>query len=356
MPDRVLLARIGWMKRYKGQQADDERPIGGGGYTKDELGHETFNFLPIGDKVLGYFQPQMQPPDSREAHPSTIRLEKIEPGFSGDVLKNVLVVFVARKPKLGGQYIVAWYRNAVVHRLEQHSTAKERNKFGYFLETKVGDGVLVPEARRSFVVLGGKGGFGQANICYLYDDNGREKPNAAWIAEALEYVSSYQQEDAAQNPTSETDHEISELVGSTIERAAGYQSNPRIRGAIEDYAMKWASKRLKELGLNPVDKHKTKPYDFLCVEGGADLYVEVKGTQENGRCISLTPNEVKHAEEQKNSALFIVYSVQVKGKKTPEVSGGEVLFLNPWNINAGILEPRGYAFTLPKTAFSPGSG
>jgi hypothetical protein len=43
------------MKRYKGQGADDEKPIGGGGYNKEELGHEMFNFLPIRGKVLGYF-------------------------------------------------------------------------------------------------------------------------------------------------------------------------------------------------------------------------------------------------------------------------------------------------------------
>jgi hypothetical protein len=200
-------------------------------------------------------------------------------------------------------------------------------------------------------VPGGKGGFGQANICYLYKDNGTPKSNAPWIAEALKYVSAYQLEDAAKNPASETDSEISQIVASTLERAAGYQSNPRIRRAIEDYAMSWALKRLRELGLTPVDTHATKPYDFVCKAGGADLFVEVKGTQEDGRCISLTPNEVEHAKRFKNSALFIVYNVKVKGKRQPKVSGGEELFLNLWDIKAGKLAPRGYSFTLAESHF-----
>jgi hypothetical protein len=35
------------MKKYRGPQADDEKPIGGGSYNKQELGHEAFNFLPL---------------------------------------------------------------------------------------------------------------------------------------------------------------------------------------------------------------------------------------------------------------------------------------------------------------------
>lgn len=351
MSQRVLLARVGWMRWYRGPQPDDEKPIGGGEYNKTDVGNEAFNFLPIGGRVLGYFQPQLQPPERRKKHPSSVHLEKIEPGFKGDKLDRVLVVFVARNPTSGGQFIVGWYREATVHRLAQESSAKERSEFDYFVETAQGKDRLVPADRRLFSVPSGKGGFGQANICYVYENSKGLKKQANWIDEALEYVSSYELEDAAQHPTSETDHAISELVGTTIEKAAGYQSNPRIRRAIEDYAMKWAQKRLKELGLSPVDKHKTKPFDFLCTAAGADLYVEVKGTQEDGRCISLTPNEVKHAKEHKNSALFIVYGVVVNGKRKPTVSGGEELFVRQWDINSGQLEPRGYAFTLPESAF-----
>jgi len=116
--------------------------------------------------------------------------------------------------------------------------------------------------------------------------------------------------------------------------------------------MKWAERHLSREGLQPVDKHKTESFDFLCSFGGKDLFVEVKGTQSDGTCISLTPNEVTHAKENQNSALFIVYDLQVKDGQLPKVAGGKELFLMPWDINAGKLEARGYAFTVPAHAFT----
>ncbi len=63
---RVLFARIGWMRWYKGPQADDEKPIGGGKYNKDSLGHEAFNFREINGQMLGYFQPKIPPIAARK--------------------------------------------------------------------------------------------------------------------------------------------------------------------------------------------------------------------------------------------------------------------------------------------------
>jgi DNA-binding sugar fermentation-stimulating protein len=41
---------------------------------------------------------------------------------------------------------------------------------------------------------------------------------------------------------------------------------------------------LQEQRLNPRDTHATNPYDFLChTRDGERLYVEVKGTQDDGR-------------------------------------------------------------------------
>ena len=184
MIGRVLFARVGWMKRYRGQQADDEKPIGGGKYNKESVGHEAFNFLPIENKILGYFQPQLQPPDRRDRHPSSIRLERIEAGFSGDALDDVLVIFLARNPTLGGQRIVGWHKSATVHRQAEASSAKERNGFDYFIETSAKNATLVPEARRSFLIPGGKGGIGEANVCYALDMDGKRKTGSDWIQNA----------------------------------------------------------------------------------------------------------------------------------------------------------------------------
>lgn len=354
MTERILFARVGWMRWYRGVQADDPKPIGGGDYNQDELGHERFNFLPAGNRYLGYFQPQLQPKERRERNPSSIHLERIEPGFTGSRLEHVLVIFIARKPEEGGQFIVGWYSDATVYRYEQPSTLKARQGVGYRLETAIsGDrGVLLPIPRRTFQIPGTvKGGFGKANICYTYEDDGQPK-KSEWMADAVRYVHSYRLENAASNPESATDEDIADAVESSIEGGAGYQSNPRIRRAVEIYAMAWAERRLREEELRPIDKHKTESFDFLCSWKGKDLFVEVKGTQSDGTCISLTPNEVVHAERYANSALFIVYGVKVKDGKNPMVSGGNELFLMPWDIKAGTLEPRAYSLTLPAHLFA----
>jgi hypothetical protein len=345
-----LFVRVGWMRWYRGPQPDDLKPIGGGRHNVRSIGHEVFNFLAIDGRVRAHCLPVLRPHERAQKSPPSVRLERIQSGYSGDALGGVLAVFVATHPKLGSQRIIGWYRNATVYRHERLSTAKERNSFPYSIETLAQEAVLVPEARRSFIIPRGKGAFGEANVCYALNSDGSPKNGAQWMDEAVEYLSSYALENAAQRPESETDATIDETIGSTIEHAAGFQSDPQIRQVIEKYAMDWAERRLKELfGATPENKSKTKPYDFLCKVTDSELYVEVKGTQETaGKIIGLTPNEVDHATQHRNSALFIVYAVKVEvnNKKPPVVSEGRERFVNPWDISKGTLKPRGYVFTV----------
>jgi hypothetical protein len=338
---RVIFARIGWMKRYFGPQPDDEKPIGGGSYNENDLGLEAYNFLQLNDHMLGYFQPKL-----RKNHPSTLALERIEAGFDGKALNGVLTVFVATDPKRGGQRIVGWYRDATVYRDAQLSNDKRRGSFSYFLKTRAENAVPIPEPKRECMIPGGLGAFGQANVCYALDSNGQPKKDAGWIEEALKYIASYDLENSGQEPASEVDPAIEEILGSAIENFAGFQSNPRIRRAIEMYAMGRAEKHLRKLGYEPQDMHKTKSYDFCCNVSGTELYVEVKGTQDDGNSVCLTPKEVEHAQKHQNSALFIVHSVKVEGKRKPVVSGGKDVFLHPWDISTGTLKPHGYVYTL----------
>jgi hypothetical protein len=342
----VLFARVGWMRWYRGPQADDEKPVGGGEYNRTSLGHEAFNFLPINGQMLAYFQPMLPPKATRIAHPSHVALERIQPDFTGDALRKVLTVFVATHPTLGGQRIVGWLPSSTVHRHEQKSRDKKRQGFSYFISAAEEKAVLVPAERREFIVPGGKGAFGQANVCYPLEMNGQPKQQAGWIQDALSYIDTYALENASRDPASETDSDIAGTISATLEHAAGFQSNPRIRRAIEEYAMQWAQRHLHGLKYAPRDTHKNKPYDFVCVIDGTEVFVEVKGMQDSGKAISLTPREVKHAQDNKNSALFIVHSVIVRGKRKPVVSGGKMRFLHPWDISAGTLKPRGFVHTL----------
>jgi hypothetical protein len=66
-------------------------------------------------------------------------------------------------------------------------------------------------------------------------------------------INSYALENAAQDPASDTDAGIAGSIAGALESAAGFQSNPLIRRAIEEYAMAWAEKHLTKLQYAPVD-------------------------------------------------------------------------------------------------------
>jgi hypothetical protein len=189
MVETVFFARIGWMVKYRGPQPGDEHPIGGGEYTKANLGHEAFNFLPINGCVYAFIQPR--------GSARTMNLERITGGACGESVDDVLIVFVARHPREGGQRVVGWYRNALVFRNSQTSHHPERRKFEYYAVTKANKATLLPLNRRECETPSGKGGIGQANVCYLYnrDDTLKQMP---WVEEALAFVENYKGKNVVQ--------------------------------------------------------------------------------------------------------------------------------------------------------------
>jgi len=332
----VLFARIGWMKYYNGPLIGDEKPRGGGKYTKTGLGHEAFNFHEIGGQLFGFFQPQMQA--------SKIKLKRIVPGTHEDVLKGVLVVFVATDPEQGRQRIVGWYRNAAVYRNPQSSPANERNGFHYFLVSEVREAVLLPTHLRTYLVPGGKGAFGQANICYLYEQNGKSKP-VKWVPRALEFIRNYENENLLVNPQAEAAPGVVHSVEEEIERSAGFQPNSKIRKAVELHAMSRAEKEFKNRGYEVKDVSQRRPYDLLCRKSDELKYVEVKGTQSSGLDIVLTAGEVKFIENNKaNCVLCMVHGIVVKGKGRPKASGGKVSMAEPFDLADGLLKPLAFTF------------
>src|SRR5712692_5156020 len=60
MSNRVLFARIGYMKYYAGPQPGDERPKHGGKYNREKIGHEVYNFHRASGWVYGYVQPYIK--------------------------------------------------------------------------------------------------------------------------------------------------------------------------------------------------------------------------------------------------------------------------------------------------------
>jgi len=330
------------MTYYAGPQTGDEKPVGGGRNNKTHIGHELFNFMDFGGRVYGF----VRTVDRR------IKLQRIDPKHQGDTLDDVLIVFVAK------QRIVGWYIGATVHQTEvtfprgisreitlrlKRRKAKLRLQ-RYSFECPAENVVLLPKYERTHEIPGAvKGGFGQSNVCYAYEDSGKLK-SSPWIKDAVSYVLSYNKENLLKNPNA--DNESDEAATMSEEQAAGFQSNPAIRRAIEKFAMSKAHSVLTSKGYTNIrDTSKHSPYDFTCERDGRKRYVEVKGTQTPGATLILTRGEVEHiASKPDDCILVLVHSVIVSAKET--VSGGTTKVVESWRLSPEDLRPVQYIWKV----------
>jgi hypothetical protein len=340
-PTRVLFARVGWMKNYAGPQPGDERPKGGGGHNKKNVGHELFNFAEFGAHLYGFAR----------AKNGRVNLTRIDlTARAAGKLDDVLVIFVAR------QHIIGWYRNATVYattrpkfpasvakemlrRLKQSGT-KGFKLGGYSFEAAVENVTLLPTYERIREIPGNvKGGFGQSNICYFSRRDGKSK-NSAWMNKAIQYVLSYDKTNLLTTPHAEVNSE--EAATAAQEQAEGFQSDPRIRKTIEKHAMKEAQKALEKRGFSKFENTSaTKPFDFTCWRKGKTFFIEVKGTQTAGKSVILTKNEVEHAKANPGySILVIVHSVKMAGKDIAKAGIPEVT--EKWDLMEGELTATQY--------------
>lgn len=156
---KVLFCRIGWCESYNGDIND--KPVGGGLYNNSNIGFEIHNFKKECDnKYYGYVEVK-----------GSINIEKIGSNSDGAFIDNVLVVWVSTNPKKGGQYIVGWYKDAIIYRdakkipanVKANRTITNANTDTYNIETE--KAVLIqPISKRN--VFPPIEGFGQSNIWY----------------------------------------------------------------------------------------------------------------------------------------------------------------------------------------------
>jgi len=165
----IVFARIAWMRWYEGSPNE---------ITYPRSLQEAENFRSIQGRVYGFAQPV-----TNGRYRATVKLERIVPGCGGNGITGVTVVFVARAPR-GGQRVVGWYRDAVVHRVPQMTSVR---RYEYYFETTAKNAVLVPEKSRSCIIPAGLGAFGKSNLWYLYEKDGAAK-NAAWVSAVLDYI------------------------------------------------------------------------------------------------------------------------------------------------------------------------
>lgn len=97
---KMIFCNTGWMEYYQGG------PIyGGGAFVKENgYGWEIYNFKEIDGRMYGYAQAMGA---------NNLKRLDCEVNRDDEYVKDVLVVFTATH-KVGGTYIVGWYKNAVL--------------------------------------------------------------------------------------------------------------------------------------------------------------------------------------------------------------------------------------------------
>ena len=162
--------------------------------------------------------------------------------------------------------------------------------------------------------------------------------------DTVSYVLNYRKENLLTNKIADIESEEAATVSQ--EQAAGFQSNPAIRRAVEEYAMSKAHSTLAAMGYtNLTDTSKLRPYDFTCERHGKSFYVEVKGTQTTGTALILTRGEVEHINSHPDDCILVlVRSVNVSVKET--VSGGETHVTESWKLHPDDLRPVQYIWKL----------
>jgi len=343
---KILFARVGYMKFYKGPKPGDERPIGGGAYNADEIGAEAYNFLSINGNVYGYFQPHMH-------KPYEINLGRIEKGRSKDRIEDVLVVWFATNPIDRGQVVVGWYKNATIFQAVQVPTALPlRENYSYYIKARAKDCVLLPISKRTFPVGHTLKGTkeenpGQANAFYLFDQRGwakdLRKPLNRWIADVIDYVGNYKGESI-----SSREDELEEDVSTTVHSSGGqgFQSDVEARLRIESHAMDVCKAYYRKRGYKIKDVSAVESYDLILMKNGEKRFVEVKGIQTEASSIILTKNEVDLSRSNGGKmVLFIVHST-VMGRRAVKKGSGIVLVKDPWHVNDKNLTPLSYIYRV----------
>ncbi len=263
-----------------------------------------------------------------------------------DYIENVLVIWVATKPKeLGsGQYVVGWYKNATVYRdfqkIDKNINRYPLKNFYYNIKCNSDDVVLLPVNKRNLYIPYKPQSkqkivsMGQANIFYLLDTKGKQIHNLAKeIKRAIVLTERYAGANIKTNEDCLQD----------IHAQSSYEMDPKIRKAIEYHAMRKCISYYKRKGYKCEDVSLRESFDVLARKGNEMLKIEVKGTRGPGDKIIMTKKEVDLAKRDK-TILFLVSNI-VYDYKTGKTSGGEERILM-WNFTQSSLIALSYSYQV----------
>lgn len=191
---KIIFLNIGWMNNYRGLTGGDKISGGGEYVDKYKYGHEIFNFLPDDENLYGFVETP------------SIHIERIGARRSDSSVSGVLVIWTAKHPKIGGNYIVGWYENALVYRYRVENPVFLKNRSfstlpsyvniqpddigkhaAYFVSADEKDCHLVETQDRKLSLPKGKGGKGRSSIWYAQDEN-----NKVFIEKLFDYIKTEQ--------------------------------------------------------------------------------------------------------------------------------------------------------------------
>jgi len=263
----TLFFRIAWMKDYQGNPETDVPKGAGSHVDENHNGGEIYNFYPLKGYYYGYV---------RTPRGNNLQLDMLTPGFKEDKLTGVTVVFFAKNPDTGGQYVIGWYKNAILYKKKQTTI----DGWSYQAKAKIVDSYLVPVDRRVFPLpkrSSGQSTPGQANVWYIsYYNSSFEKETLTYIEDPEKYLLK---------------------KAKKIRVSTPWQPVIELRKKVEEEAMSkvYEYYTLRDYKVEYVHT-ENRGWDLEATLGKQIFLLEVKGLSGPFRTIELTPNEYSNAK------------------------------------------------------------
>lgn len=286
---KYIFLRIAWMKNYKGVTKEDIPKGAGSHVANTQDGGEVYNFLSIKGKYYGYARIQLE---------KNLRIEKFGVSKRDESISNIVVVFFAKNPVIGGQYIVGWYKNATLYRSTQQLDNKLRFKHPFFKTfAKVKNAFLVAEDDRIFQVP--EDGPGQTNAWYV-----GEYHNQKYLQELAAYI----------------DDPNNYVLRKSKRNSGGWQHDAKLRLEIEFAAMKETAKYFENKNYVVKYRHKENlGWDLEATLGKQTLLLEVKGLSGDFVAVDFTPNEYTNSKINKRHYRICIVSNTLNKKRKLEI-------------------------------------
>ena len=137
-------------------------------------------------------------------------------------------------------------------------------------------------------------------------------------------------------------------LGNEPDPSTGRQTDPKVRKAIEQYAVNKATQYLTDLGYRVDDVGSRRSYDLHATCNTTTVHVEVKGTSGTATAVNLTKNEVQVARTADTTLLYVVDKVFWTPRDDEiEVSGGRERNWWNWRAEEDRLTATDYRYELP---------